>query len=666
MINLKFVSPYISIEAFEPITISDFSLITGLNGSGKTHFLKALANGHISAEGIDNKDIIYYNYDDFKIGSSNRQSSSESQITRNKRLLYSTVKMEEINNLRDSIRSKLEPQYEPALHSLFVTLTYLEDVETLFDQKMDIDLFNELIEEKNIINSFDTIYKSRFTPGFSSLVQMIISSEVPIESIQLDEVKIIIIRLKSKIELKFKEENEELYNLIKSSGKDVLSITHKDFDATSFFIEEITEKELQYQARLARNKFAAFQNKQYGSKKHFYETPEFIKTYGLNPVAQINAVLTEYDCNGYQLYCNEIEPEWGYEPTALQLGLRLKHTNGNYEASFHELSSGEQTLIALSLLISETNSKILPRLILLDEIDSSLHPTMISRLLKVIKEKFVEKHHLKVIMVTHSPTTVALAPNDSIFIVYKTGDKKIRQLDRSEAIEILTEGFAVLNPEDSNLGIAYNIEHSNLPVLFTEGITDKIIIEEAWKKLHPKEKMPFYIQDCFDASFLGNLFRRGDDPIDGIFVNYSNRLFIGLFDFDGQGYTQWHQIWNKETEIVESDFKKCLTKKNLKGNGYILLLPVPDHSEVNKLVLDENGNSYKGKSLLTIEMLLYGITELNSYFSKESLPGGGKVIRFIGNKRKFALNLKSQSSKAFDAFIPLFTKIEEIVSSFNA
>jgi len=197
-----------------------------------------------------------------------------------------------------------------------------------------------------------------------------------------------------------------------------------------------------------------------------------------------------------------------------------------------------------------------------------------------------------------------------------------------------------------------------LPILFTEGITDKIILETAWGKLNPSKNMPFYIQDSFDASFLGNLFRRGDDEQEGIFEVYSDKKFFALFDFDSAGYSQWNNL-SKFTEYIEEDPKKCLTKKHADKDAYALLLPVPESDIKNQVINEET--TFKDKSLLDIELLFYGVDSLNSFFKKEVQAGSGEIIKFSGKKRKFAEQIASLQPNDFKNFEPFFEKIKEII-----
>jgi hypothetical protein len=47
---LTFVRPHVSIKELPTTDLPAFTVITGLNGSGKSHLLQALGNGHISTD----------------------------------------------------------------------------------------------------------------------------------------------------------------------------------------------------------------------------------------------------------------------------------------------------------------------------------------------------------------------------------------------------------------------------------------------------------------------------------------------------------------------------------------------------------------------------------------------------------------------------------------
>ena len=109
------------------------------------------------------------------------------------------------------------------------------------------------------------------------------------------------------------------------------------------------------------------------------------------------------------------------------------------------MSSGEKILVALAITIFQDDKTKFPELILLDEIDATLHPSMIEKTLNVIKDVFIRKGS-KVIMATHSPTTIAHAPEESVYEIIKGScENKIVKIDKNKALDILTNGFATLN-----------------------------------------------------------------------------------------------------------------------------------------------------------------------------------------------------------------------------
>ena len=99
-----------------------------------------------------------------------------------------------------------------------------------------------------------------------------------------------------------------------------------------------------------------------------------------------------------------------------QFQLKLTHCQTQEEIDFGDLSSGEKVLLSLAFyLFSSREKNTFPKLLLLDEPDAHLHPSMSKQFLDVVKNILVDKYGVQVIMTTHSPSTVILAPNDAIY-----------------------------------------------------------------------------------------------------------------------------------------------------------------------------------------------------------------------------------------------------------
>lgn len=111
-----------------------------------------------------------------------------------------------------------------------------------------------------------------------------------------------------------------------------------------------------------------------------------------------------------------------------------------------DLSSGEKTLLGLVLwLYNSQHHGRFPRLFLLDEPDSHLHPSMTRHFLSVVKEVLVDRYKVRVILSTHSPSTVALAPDGSVFEMSRTKPRISPSRSKADTIGLLTAGLVIVS-----------------------------------------------------------------------------------------------------------------------------------------------------------------------------------------------------------------------------
>jgi len=115
---------------------------------------------------------------------------------------------------------------------------------------------------------------------------------------------------------------------------------------------------------------------------------------------------------------------------------------------FADLSSGEKVLMSLALCLyyTEDTRQITnyPKLLLLDEIDAPLHPSMCRLYLDVLIRTVVETHKICVIATTHSPSTVAIAPEESIYVI-EPNKVGLHKTTKARALSILTDGVPTLS-----------------------------------------------------------------------------------------------------------------------------------------------------------------------------------------------------------------------------
>ena len=138
----------------------------------------------------------------------------------------------------------------------------------------------------------------------------------------------------------------------------------------------------------------------------------FKALHGNEPWLLLNKIFTEAQV-GYTVTIpnlNEFDRDSSYT-------FRLINENGN-EVGLNDLSSGEKVIFSLLFALYNANFDVdFPQVLLLDEPDSSLHPAMCKQLVDVLLNLFVKQKGVKVIMTTHSPSTIALCPEDSIYVI---------------------------------------------------------------------------------------------------------------------------------------------------------------------------------------------------------------------------------------------------------
>ncbi|WP_148716847.1 AAA family ATPase [Chitinolyticbacter meiyuanensis] len=145
---------------------------------------------------------------------------------------------------------------------------------------------------------------------------------------------------------------------------------------------------------------------------------------------------------------------------------------------FSELSSGESLLVSLALcdyhLKYKKSEVTLPSVLLLDEIDAPLHPAMAKKVVLFLYEQLHIEHGLPIILTTHSPTTVALSPEDSIYVMKKEGER-IFKATKDEALQLLLDGVPTLS-----------VDYENRRQVFVEDESDVAILEGLYSRLRGK------------------------------------------------------------------------------------------------------------------------------------------------------------------------------------
>ena len=200
---------------------------------------------------------------------------------------------------------------------------------------------------------------------------------------------------------------------------------------------------------------------------------EFEEKFGQKPWEQMDTILSELSIN------LRFTPPRTDELDSYVA--KLTDPDRKYNIDSTNVSSGEKVI--LSLISSAQYSAqydvplVLPKIILLDEPDAHLHPRFSSVLIAMLRKLTTDYKNLHIVVVTHSPSTIALANDDEVFFLRSHGTSKfIEKHDLDTVLSILTHGLPTLN-----------ISTTNARQVYVEGKSDKRVFDAIYDK---------YIYDC--------------------------------------------------------------------------------------------------------------------------------------------------------------------------
>ena len=197
---------------------------------------------------------------------------------------------------------------------------------------------------------------------------------------------------------------------------------------------------------------------------------------------------------------------------------------------------------------------------------------------------------------------------------------------------------------------------SKKKVLFTEGPTDKIILEKAWKKLYPKIQRDFEIIAMGGAGHLQN-YIQNDFP-----QQTEKRTGVALFDFDQKGYEQWNGI-NEKNKFSIDKKKDKFCKGHSNKKIFATLLTVPSH--LKEYVFNDQSEVLSVPNLrLETEHFLILKSDDKTFLKLFPKCGKERGIYELPNKKpsveKYIEIIDELTKKDFENFKPLFEKIKTL------
>ena len=630
--KLKFAQPHKSIDQnierdLEGLDFPNFSIITGTNGSGKTHLLEAIKDGNIIMESEDISPYgpsIYFNYNNFLLQAKSREEESREESreeeSRQKNPRNSRIKMiGEGTNKVDSSVSQFVSQRDQ-----FYVTTLLKEKRQSFFRNIDIN---------NMLYNF----WRKFSDDPNSIKRL--------EARDYDEVRNSNEYENGNLDI-IGEINDEIFNFFRQNETLIESLKKRNKVFNTLYGHEVPYEGVYLGRYIFRSTVYYFRERKkyiegvitgkipnpYAHTTYEIHTnpieasirmlnEKYIEDHGQSPITIFNNILKEHSVNNYVFL--EDSPDWHNmtERDFSSLNYSPQLTGDGVKLELQDLSSGEKILLALASLVveekyrEETRYRTFSGVLLLDEIDTNLHPTMIENLLRVLQKVFIEEYNFKIILVTHSPTTIALASDECGFFTMgrpdEEGEPRIKRVVKSKALQVLTEGFATLGQgltlldqvakhEVSIISEGNNIEYLEKAKEFFGGNNEKKI-----GMLHGIENKSGYMR----VQLYFDLFTK---------CEHKNAVFL----------------------VLDPDVKDTDNKKDTSNTFYHALKP----NEQNKI-------QQKGIESLFPENL----------FTGEFINGVKRRT-----KKKFLQHiLKNATKEDFRNFKPLFDEINEVINNNN-
>jgi predicted ATPase len=562
---IKFQGEHKSLKTFESDNLDDFSVITGKNGCGKSQLIELIGLktsnkltpflsldfepniSIIQLEGIENSNLSALNNSLWR-NKIDQYINELRGIGKNTKLLIETL----INNKIWPTISDREPFFK-----LITTIPTGEVEELVTNTLKEIEpkWFETARSYKDIANrlfqhNFFNDYRKR-----AILVSIFVA----------------------------KYRNKQTTELIEGDFY-LTPIPDYFLDEPKLFGSQLEFVFYNYAKRRDQNQRLFFEKSTYNEENNSISDEEFIKKF-IPPWTSINEILNQHKL---KFQFNGIERK-DFSSDA-NISFQLIKTTVGKNIEFQHLSSGEKVIIGLiiKLFTSHYYSEKLefPELIILDEPDGHLHPEMSKLLIDVLYGTFVQKLGIKVIIVTHSPSTVALCPDNSIYQLKNEPITTLQKIEKNDALKLLTDFIPTLS-----------IDYKNHKQVFVESPTDIKYYQIIFNKLNQERNYPFKLY------FISNSYGKGScEQVIKIVADIresGNTTVFGIIDWDLKNtstrYVKVHgpnKRYNVENYLYDPIYLSILFM-NLKAHGVYKELDIEE--TINQYSIGNEPNEFLQK-----------------------------------------------------------------------
>lgn len=430
---LEFARPHLSIKTFPNIELPDFSLITGLNGTGKTHLLRAIAEGYIRC----------------RVGDVKRTGPVDAYLK------PAEIRYFDWNSLRPAREPESSPESDHRKS--------LERWEIV--RSVEEALSNARKEEGELESRISG--RASFLKHHRKLTWE--EAEAHARSFAITEHALRYVEpnrpAAALLKASLREQNQPAASLSRQELQKLLPLALETVDV---FQQSFADLFVGYRDRKQANDHEQLGKMRGEPEAAPLSDEEFVAKYGIPPWDFVNQTFEnagiDFAVVGPNLY--DLRGHYSLELVKRSTGERRHHD---------QLSSGEKVLMAFAHCLYYTQDSRqtvkFPKLLLLDEVDAPLHPSMSKQVLRTITECLVKVAGVKVIATTHSATTVALAPDESLFVM--NGDwPGLRQTTRNKALGVLLNDVPMIA-----------LDYSGRRQVFVESPTDEDLYSRIYQMI---------------------------------------------------------------------------------------------------------------------------------------------------------------------------------------
>ena len=441
--------PISPIKEMGEFDLPNFSVLVGRNGVGKTRLLKAIANGSVTVSGVSPSDIEEYDINSFQPNDSGRGGWGHASFfhATDRSFFFPTSGRSLVEIAEDVFKKTLN---EFGLHDAGERFKFEDDVRMAVRKTPDFGTLGPIKGDGPVAFYVNAIGADVFGKMVSQN-----NREEQVGSFNNSQAALVSQAMKLNGKLP-----HELHR------EDILRASHYEGNTIGNQLSQIF-------ARYKAEQYAWSHTASERSDKSVQRLMEEYREANRPPWETLGGCLgrmreASEDPELFNFEFSDPEEDTLSYTDHNQYSFETRFTNRTTGDSYSvkELSSGEKILLCLCLsAFNRDMGRRQPGLLLLDELDAVLHPSMISALIAGLKDQFVG-NGTRVIMATHSVTTVSLLNEGEIFRVVRSGNRvDVRSVTRAEAVAELSEGLATI---ETGLRIATSDSAAPITIL-TEG-----------------------------------------------------------------------------------------------------------------------------------------------------------------------------------------------------